>query len=115
MLHGLWVVHEGGQRVGNCRVPGVTGLGGYTEIGEPQSPGDDPGLDHARRPNGMLLPCLQEDTDIKYTYYQKEKSENQRRPHRLFTMLHVGTAPKFFDQSRGDFCKTKHLFTVVIG
>jgi len=115
MFQPAGMVHEGGQRIGDRRMPGVAGLGGNTEIGQAQGLGGDSGRGHAHRPSRPCLPGLQEEADVKGAQGEQEQSQEQRRPHRLHTRLHLGAAPQLIHQSRGDFREGQHPFAVMVG
>lgn len=93
MFESAGMIHKGGKRVGDRRVSGVAGLGGNAEIGQPQGLGGDPGRGHAHRPGRPPLPGLQKETGVKSAHGKQEQSQEQRRPHRLRTRLHLGAAP----------------------
>jgi hypothetical protein len=41
MFQGAWMIHKRDQSIGHRRVSGIAGLGGDTQVGEPQSRSDD--------------------------------------------------------------------------
>ena len=87
MFEGTWVIHEGHQGIGDSRVAGIPGLGGQTEIGEPQTGDGD--LSEAGLGN---CPCLftmpvQQQGAVHHGEKAKEGKENGTGTHGLFHPL----------------------------